>query len=288
MTLDDVTFTDNSARDGDGGALAIVRATTSTPDASRFVVRGCDFRGNETRRSGANSPRGGALSVQGLAVSTLEISDTRIEENTSATEAAGLYATIGTVTLTDVVLARNDTPDFGSTAGWLVGDHVTVLRTLVEENTAHGSAAGLNWSAYTYGAPADVTVTDSTFRGNVAGDDGAGLSFLDVGNNLTLTVTGTSFLDNVATWATAIDVRFPKTAVFTDVVSHGNVSINGAIGLWSVGALAGSAATFTSCDLGEPGSAEDNPGGDVVTDFGGPPYDFGDDATFVCDATGCH
>ncbi len=156
-------FTDNTARDGDGGALR-------HGFYGALLVQSSSFEGNTAR------DLGGAVALDYLAAESV-FQDTTFTDNTSELGDGGaIYAEdYGDLSLTDVNVSGSVARyDGGGVYVALWGD-LSVDGVTMSDNTAElGHGGGL------YVAPAtssafDATITGSSFLGNAAGRHGGGV-----------------------------------------------------------------------------------------------------------------
>ncbi|MEO8392983.1 MAG: choice-of-anchor Q domain-containing protein, partial [Chloroflexota bacterium] len=111
-------------------------------------------------------------------------------------EGAAIYNDGGTVTVSDVTFSNNmgGGSEHGGGAIANVSGTMTLTRTTLNNNTASYYNGGAVWN------DATLTVTNSSFTGNVAGEGGSGIY-----NSGTLSVTNTTFYNNDVSYWSAPD-----------------------------------------------------------------------------------
>ena len=168
-----------------GGGLCCV--------GSSPIIRECRFEENTADEDGASSGYGGGMAC--LDSSTPLIVDTQFALNQGRYGGGGLYAYYSAFTCDGCDFTGNNVLSFGNEGGGAAlsfSDGAVFTGCTFEEN---GTAvtivgAGLHVTA------SDITVTDCTFIGNVAGSSG-GAHFTDGSGG---TVNGCTFAGNVSTW----------------------------------------------------------------------------------------
>jgi predicted outer membrane repeat protein len=164
ITLENVTITGGNV-DGPGGGLL----SDSTEDV---VLTGATFTGNTASDSGGGVAAAGNLTVTGSTFS--DNHDTGGDGG-----AIKVFAATGTTTIDGSTFASN------STVGW--------GGAFEQQGVNPVAAAGTKYS---------LTVTNSTFTGNVADGDGGGA--LDTEDPATMNVSSSTFTGNQGGWGGAV------------------------------------------------------------------------------------
>ncbi|MCB9676138.1 MAG: hypothetical protein H6737_13540 [Alphaproteobacteria bacterium] len=182
VTLDNVSFTDNTAAAG-GGAWLDQGAGTE----DLVVENGTEFIGNMASGGGA-SPDGGAGLGAALVARHDGITLSEITFDQSSATSAAVYLEGDTLALTDATLTNNTATD---AAGGIWADMVTSITVdgAIASNNTAGTDAGAMWLQ-----AAALSLTNSSFDLNSADDDG-GAVWLGEGE---ATLSAASFTDNTA------------------------------------------------------------------------------------------
>ena len=206
VTINNSSFTDNTAGDDLGGALAIfsentdVAITGSTTftgnsalyddsggaiydDGHSLTLTGTTFN-NNTSWSGT----GGAIYVQN---GDLTMTNAAFNDNVAMNTNAGAidYESNGVISVANSTF-NNNQAIYGGSGAFQQGestDHAVITNSRFINNMAYDGSVGA-WRQYT----GDLTITDSLFRGNSATNEVGGIQ-QDTGN---LTITGTTFDHN--------------------------------------------------------------------------------------------
>ena len=216
------TIKENTATDGEGGAIFV---ETYYSNKNSVSITDSSFTGNVATRDD-NLARGGAIYIQGKRDGSKSVDLTVVGSTFTGNEAVN---------------------------GWGGGAFLaqvkgTLSKTVFEGNKATDGGAIYNYVMDPKGSKTGLTVTDSTFTGNVAttGEGGA----IRNGDNATLAFTGT----NVFTGNTAqekpndiyssglVDVVSGETTLNGGIVSVGNkasvnISENAVLGLGGVSSI---------------------------------------------------
>ena len=232
------TIKENTATDGEGGAIFV---ETYYSNKNSVSITDSSFTGNVATRDD-NLARGGAIYIQGKRDGSKSVDLTVVGSTFTGNEAVN---------------------------GWGGGAFLaqvkgTLSKTVFEGNKATDGGAIYNYVMDPKGSETGLTVTDSTFTGNVAttGEGGA----IRNGDNATLAFKGT----NVFTGNTAqekpndiyssglVDVVSGETTLNGGIVSDGdnasvNISENAVLGLGgvsSINKLTGTNGTMKIVDAG--------------------------------------
>jgi hypothetical protein len=154
-----------------GGGIA-------TEDGGQLLFDSVVVQQNEADMCGGLDLRGGTL-LDGAGT-------TEIIDNETLGLAGGGLCAVGS-TLRGLVIAQNESLN---ASGGLDGADVTLESVEVRENLSGLSGAGASFTGL-------VTITDSTFTGNIAGIDAGG--FYLYGSDSVLTITGSEVTSNSAT-----------------------------------------------------------------------------------------
>lgn len=239
ITMSGSTIKENKATDGEGGAIFV--ETYSSEQNPVVSITNSSFTGNVATRDD-NLARGGAIYIQGKRDGSKSVDLTVVGSTFTGNEAVN---------------------------GWGGGAFLaqvkgTLSKTVFEGNKATDGGAIYNYVMDPKGSETGLTVTDSTFTGNVAttGEGGA----IRNGDNATLAFKGT----NVFTGNTAqekpndiyssglVDVVSGETTLNGGIVSDGdnasvNISENAVLGLGgvsSINKLTGTNGTMKIVDAG--------------------------------------
>lgn len=176
-------FANNSvAGDGAGGALLNSLGTA--------VVRATQFIGNHAD----GTLPGGAITNVGFS-SEVHLTGSIIRNNTSATEAGGLYTQSGGFYVTDSVIEGNEAVDGGGiSAGGSNTDSFFIKRTSIIGNHASRFGGG----GYFVGSLTTTFIDNSTISGNTVANGGIGGGImLNMGGQVE--ITHTAVIENVNT-----------------------------------------------------------------------------------------
>lgn len=214
--------TADGAKNSYGGGLALMLYGSSAPESMTFTISQTTFDQNKATGEGTDSV-GGGLMVQGLADGSKSV-DLTVEGST---------------------FSGNEAVNGWGGGAFLAQVNGTLTKTVFEGNKATDGGAIYNFVMDPEGSETGLTITDSTFTGNVAttGEGGA----IRNGDNATLAFTGT----NVFTGNTAqekpndifssglVDVVSGETTLNGGIVSEGdkasvNISENAVLGLGGV------------------------------------------------------
>jgi predicted outer membrane repeat protein len=185
-TLTDVgsTFTQNIAKYG--GALAVMEGAAATLRSGSGDLT-THFSENSATNSGGAVYSRGALNLFGV-----RFSQNTVPDNTAAVGYGGGVASLGTLSLNDSRFELNR-GRFGG--GLFVGGNAGTSRAQVQGTIFSYNTAGvLGGGLYTNFNAAVITVTNSTFFGNVAVGSGGGLARSDG----QLQISNSSFRQNTA------------------------------------------------------------------------------------------
>jgi hypothetical protein len=205
-----------------------------------LTVADCVFSGNSTPTVLAGGSGGGIYNAGILTVVNSTFS------NNAAGGSGGGIGSLGPVTVADSTFNNN----FGTDGGGLYngGSQATIINSVFRDNTAHGEAGG-GAGMVNFGT---MTLTGSTFSGNVTAESGGGIANGPIGtlavanssfsgnsaysggglySSGTLTVTGSTFSDNVATTSAGggilIDSRSPATVTNSSFIGNSARANNG-------------------------------------------------------------
>lgn len=239
ITMSGSTIKKNTATDGEGGAIFV--ETYSSEQNPVVSITDSSFTGNVAKRDD-DSARGGAIYIQGKRNGSKSV-DLKVVGST---------------------FTGNEAVNGWGGGAFLAQVNGTLSKTVFEGNKATDGGAIYNYVMDPEGSETGLTVTDSTFTGNVAttGEGGA----IRNGDNATLAFTGT----NVFTGNTAqekpndiyssglVNVVSGETTLNGGIVSKGdnasvNISKNAVLGLGgvsSINKLTGTNGTMKIVDAG--------------------------------------
>lgn len=231
------TIKENTATDGEGGAIFV---ETYSSNKNSVSITDSSFTGNVARRDDGLA-RGGGLMVN-------------VKDGSKSVD----------LTVVGSTFTGNEAVNGWGGGAFLAQVNGTLSKTVFEGNKATDGGAIYNYVMDPEGSETGLTVTDSTFTGNVAttGKGGA----IRNGDNATLAFTGT----NVFTGNTAqgkpndifssglVDVVSGETTLNGGIVSDGdnasvNISKNAVLGLGGVSSikkLTGTNGTMKIVDAG--------------------------------------
>lgn len=231
------TIKENTATDGEGGAIFV---ETYSSNKNSVSITDSSFTGNVARRDDGLA-RGGGLMVN-------------VKDGSKSVD----------LTVVGSTFTGNEAVNGWGGGAFLAQVNGTLSKTVFEGNKATDGGAIYNYVMDPEGSETGLTVTDSTFTGNVAttGKGGA----IRNGDNATLAFTGT----NVFTGNTAqgkpndifssglVDVVSGETTLNGGIVSDGdnasvNISKNAVLGLGgvsSINKLTGTNGTMKIVDAG--------------------------------------
>lgn len=231
------TIKENTATDGEGGAIFV---ETYSSNKNSVSITDSSFTGNVARRDDGLA-RGGGLMV-------------KVKDGSKSVD----------LTVVGSTFTGNEAVNGWGGGAFLAQVNGTLSKTVFEGNKATDGGAIYNYVMDPEGSETGLTVTDSTFTGNVAttGKGGA----IRNGDNATLAFTGT----NVFTGNTAqgkpndifssglVDVVSGETTLNGGIVSDGdnasvNISENAVLGLGgvsSINKLTGTNGTMKIVDAG--------------------------------------
>jgi hypothetical protein len=188
--------TSSHPHDGQGGAILVDSGGTLTINSSTLSGNSAAFAGgaienccgtvnvNDSALSGNFAPiTGGAIDASG----TVNVNDSALSDNSA--RIGGAIATGGTLFVNNSTLSGNFGVGFRNAGGAIFTffGTVTVSNSILSDNSASSGGAIAN-------DVGTVTVSNSTFSGNSAGDGGAIFN----AKNSTVTVTGSSLVNNTA------------------------------------------------------------------------------------------
>lgn len=257
---------------GEAGAVVDANGQESVvrvgAGADALTIRGVTLTGGDARTATSiGGIGGGGIFCDSAATLTLE--DVTVSGNSGNSYGGGLFINGCTVGATGLTVTDNDADSAGG--GLFISDAtVSISESTIRGNTSAMSGAGL------YAAPSSAAVSltlhDTVVEDNVATGSGGGLAMGDGGR------AGTTIS---VTCSASPGVRagfFGNSAARADLPGGGVYVVP----YWG-NPLSFSAA---SCDFGAEGSADDNSPSDVFV-YGRSSFDYGDDASFTCGATGC-
>jgi hypothetical protein len=149
---------------------------------------------------------------------TLTIKDnTQITGNITGAFGGGIFNFLGgTVTITDSTIYGNTAYDGGGVYNEL-DSKMTIIRSVIELNHATSRGGGIRNRG-------ELIIMDSLFQKNTAVHDGGGIvAFLAKGASMT--ITNSTFSENVASNGGAINSEYPTT--ITNSTFSGNTAANG-------------------------------------------------------------
>ncbi len=276
------TMTDNAATDG--GALHVATTAAVSVDSTTLSYNTASGAGGGVTHAGP-----GSLTWTGGTV----------EHNQAAVSAGGLMLRDAAVTLTDLLVYRNQLTGSAAAGGGISAVAVSPLaltRVVVSDNDAGVSATTSlgGGMAVTQG---ETVLSEVEISDNSAGM-GGGVFFEGGGQTLTLAggslVSGNSVNGRgggIYTTSTGVVYCGAGTAGSARIVGNLATIVDRGAGVW-LETAAGGAPTFVArgCDFGANLSADDNRGGvtfsqDVTTPTA--TYGYGDNVSVDCGTTGC-
>jgi len=272
-----------------------ITAGSATNGGALFSDDDVDITVSHCTLSSSTATYGGAVYI---AAGSLTIDQSTVSGNTATSTVGlggGIYQYAGTVTITGSVLEDNDALGGGGDGGGAVAVRdgtLNITNSVVTNNDAVNNdgggvlvdgATGLgaavvnitgstisNNSAYDWGGAiachraCTITATDSFIVGNTS-DEGAGILLAPAPGTGTFTCTG---------------IIGAAYGVYDNTATNTSTHVGGGIDLYENGA----SVTSTHCNWGS-GETDNSP-----SDVAGGTYhrsDFGADATFTCNFTGC-
>jgi predicted outer membrane repeat protein len=230
ITLSDVTISSSYSRYG-GGLFA--------SGGKLIVEKGSTFAGN------AASASGGGIYLHNTG--SLDLDGSALLGNVATEYGGGMYVTNATYSVTDTVIAGNVANNTGGGIYQWVSASADLSRVAIAGNRANygvgmmvfgpaelkvdrvaflrnrgNGGGGLQLDAR-HASPFQVSVRDSTFVGNETAD-GAGMLILEGAEP---TITGTSFVDNVATRFGGAVFAVRSESLFANVAFVSNGAKNG-------------------------------------------------------------
>ena len=216
--------------------------------------------------TGGSEEDGGAIYNRG----SLAIDDATIKENSVSNLGGGIYNE-GTLTLTNVTLSDNAASSGGGIAN---EGSMTILRSTLSDNSAEAKGGGI----YTEGS---MSLTYSTISGNTSAAHGGGIYSDSFSESITLTVTGSMFVNNTASnhggaiYNRSAGPTMNSTMFLINSILIGNTAdLNGG-GVYNDGAAGGVTLTLTNSTLSE----------NTASDKGGAIYNRGDYAAVTLNNT---
>lgn len=273
MTVTDSTFTSNSARgaDADQGGGAIFAENTGgtlTISDSRF---GANTAAPETD-DGESLTSGGAILASGT--TTLNISNTRIQNNTATRAGGGIEVlAASTTTLNNVSATNNDAGMRPGNGGFL---HVTGSATVNVNGGVFASNTAVEGGAF-WNNQGTMTISGANLVGNTAtGSDatqGGGAVYAEVrsadDNDATVNINNSRLARNSASGASgsggAVLVSQGATVNITDSRITGNSANRAGGGIENAAGM----LTLTGSSLGGASASEGNDAGSNPGNGGG-------------------
>jgi predicted outer membrane repeat protein len=212
LALSDSVFSSNTALRSAGGAIWSSQESSLTVTAAEFSMN-------------AAAVDGGAISMEGNS----SISDTHFSNNT-ATQHGGavIVKSAGAVTFTTCVFSGNSAVYGGSLQAAAVPADTTVpIDTTVRPLTVSGCTFSENKGIYGGAAHvirSAVTVSDSTFKHNVASNLGGAICVEGSGS---IDVSSTTFDANTASTGGAVNCQQQATASISTSVFTANTGVDG-------------------------------------------------------------
>jgi predicted outer membrane repeat protein len=219
-----INFTDNRAA-RDGGAVV---AGSIDDSSSRFIGNqsgddgGATYLGNASRQSmitgstfrDDSAVQGGAI----YAFGPLTVTNSLFEDDTAANTGGAIVAD-DTLAVSFSTFRRNVA--LQSAGAIAVDDTNTIVNSLFESNEARGPLYGSNGYGGAVLSDGPTTITDTTFTGNKAAQEGGALSA-----NRLVTLTDDTFTGNVSTNGEggAVNVAAPGSIVATNSLFTSNTS----------------------------------------------------------------
>lgn len=250
----------------DGGRRSSVIAASA--DGTTLLVDGLTLRNGAGTGSSGNTT-GGAIYAVGTGACAVTVRDSTIELST-AYLGGGIYVENCDLSVSRGTILDNTANYGGGVHAYVHGVEVALdfEESLVQGNTAtYGAGGGISIEAYS--TPTALTLVDTLVQQNTA-YRGGGLALS--GDTAVGSCTGTG----------------AGTAGF-----HGNSAQepDGSV-FKGAGAVMVDLAVFdaSNCDFGEPETLDNNTPDDIkIPGYGDPDvsFDYGDGATFSCDADGC-
>ncbi|MCH2160232.1 MAG: right-handed parallel beta-helix repeat-containing protein [Phycisphaerales bacterium] len=228
---------------GIGGGAAMVR------NGAEVEFTNCIFRFNHAVGDG------GAVSIRETPISSATFSFCRLHDNTSGDDGGAIHS-LGLLVMTDCDLSTNhSTANSGNYSG---GGAVRGARGMMEFrrcNFTENSTTGYDGGGAIFATAPDSFVVDDcdfianlalgTSEGDPSGGGEAGAICIRLGGNAE--VSGSTFIDNLATWSGAVYLRDGVVSTWTDCRFEGN-SCTHAVGAFSISSIEpGCVTTFTNC-----------------------------------------
>jgi len=176
LTLDSVTIEGNQAILDGGGIYSEAGGTSITIDSSSISQN-------------TSGSEGGGVFFAGLLSSTLDITNTELDNNTCTDYGAGICITAGVVTIGTSVLSNN-TGAFVGGGFYASGGNTTISRSLIAGNTSDlGGGFYLNSNAEVYIDNSTITVNTALLgdAGGIHNSGILGLSFSTIAFNTSST-----------------------------------------------------------------------------------------------------
>jgi len=182
LTLSSVVITGNESTVRGGGVFSAYPASGNGRTAPVTII-------DSEISNNTSASDGGGLAFYELGDVT--ITNTTISANTASNDGGGIHILdTGVVTMSGTVVSGNTST--GGTGGVWSDANLSITTSTFENNISGGGCGGALYVGVFYG---DVTITDSTFSGNVGFTYGGAIDFDGGGNTILIantTITGNS------------------------------------------------------------------------------------------------
>lgn len=200
IVVEDVTFRDNNAPSGDGGAIRVEPGFLSVTN-STFEDNGAED--------------GGAISVTGAALTVVGSTFTR---NAGATNGGSIHARTTTVEVTGSTFDSNFAGDFG---GAIAATQVATLSVADSDFTANSAEDHGGAIFHDHPATGALDIRRSLFEANTVSRDGGAVWF----DGTVMTAEMSAFADNVAgDHGGAVFIDENNSAIFTNTALTNNIA----------------------------------------------------------------
>ena len=174
--------------------------------------------------------------ADGLQTDSLIVTNSTISGNAAGDDGGAIfYCCDGTLSLTDTTISSNIATGDGGAIDHCCNTTIPVTNTMVKDNTAGARGGGIDTCCNN----ATITLTNSTFSGNVTSGEGGGFR-----NTGTLTVTGSTISDNRAT-GDGGGIWNSGTVTVTNSTFSGNASSGDGGGIWNDDTVTLTNSTFS-------------------------------------------
>ena len=235
VSISGLTLTDGNATDQwGGGAVAnwgndltlssVVVTGNESAGRGGGVFSGFPYSGNGRTApvtiidseisNNTSASDGGGLALYKLGDVT--ITNTTISANTASNDGGGIYILdTGVVTMSGTVVSGNEST--GGTGGVWSKSNLSITTSTFENNVSGGGCGGGLYVGVDQG---DITITDSTFAGNVGSSYGGGIDF--DGNDNTILIANTTVTGNSAPAGGGLHIDRGNDVTLAQVTIVGN------------------------------------------------------------------